>query len=122
MRYGSGNRFLEFLRHGGRLNTLITLLAVGILLIVFGTATTLEKEEKSGEQELAQMCSSLSGVGECRVMISYDGGRVIAVAVVCEGGDIPIVKERVCDLVSSLYGIGYNRITVHKISPDAGGD
>ena len=118
MRYGSDNKFLEFLRHGGRQNALIALLVVGVVFILFGTLSGTESREMSAEEELSQMCSSIVGVGECRVMISYEDDRVSAVAVICEGGDEPQVKMSVCQLISSLYGIGYNRITVHKISEE----
>ena len=48
--------------------------------------------------------------------MSYEGDDICAVAVACEGGDIVEVRSRVCELISSLYGIGYNRITVLKLS------
>ena len=96
-----------------------SMLILGVLLMLIGSSGLFkgESEKPKGEEEiLSEMCSSISGVGECRVMISYEGEEICAVAVVCEGGDIIDVRSRVCRLVSSLYGIGYNRISVMKLS------
>ncbi len=38
--------------------------------------------------------------------------KVRGVAVICEGGDDPIVKERVYSLLSALFDISYNDISV----------
>ena len=120
LKYGSDNGFLEFLRHGGGHKRVIAVLICGVLLMLIGSASIFrdgeQKSEKGEEEVLSQMCSSLSGVGECRVMMSYEGDDICAVAVACEGGDIVEVRSRVCELISSLYGIGYNRITVLKLS------
>lgn len=69
------------------------------------------------EARLADMCSEIDGVGECRVMITYseDGESVYAVAVLCDGGDSVAVRERITELMVSLFGIGSNRISVLKI-------
>ena len=41
--------------------------------------------------------------------------RVRVVAVLCEGGDDPYVRERVCEMLSALLDLGSNRISVSKI-------
>jgi len=74
-------------------------------------------EESCEEEELADICSLIEGVGECRVMISRgEDDSVEAVAVVCEGADDPGVRARLIKMIGSLYGIGSNRISVMKIS------
>ena len=98
----------------------IMLLICGAALILIGSfgvsKGTSDAVESSAEEELSEMCSAISGVGECRVMISYEGESVYAVAVICDGGDSVDVKRSVSELISSLYGIGYNRISVLKSS------
>ncbi|MBO7197060.1 MAG: hypothetical protein J6V80_07065, partial [Clostridia bacterium] len=68
----------------------------------------------------AQMCSLIEGVGECRVMITYDPDsreeRVYAVLVLCEGADSASVRERITSSLSSVYGIGSHRIEIQKLN------
>ena len=76
-----------------------------------------ESDPPTGEESLAELCSSVAGVGRCRVMIVRDSEEeVSAVAVLCEGAESVSVREEILELISSLYGIGTNRITVLKIS------
>lgn len=108
--------FSDFLR-SGRASKILPIIILGILMVLLGSVIgSTEKEaavEPTEEQRLSQMLSSVEGVGECRVMITYsDGGEVFSVAVLCEGADSVRVRGRVIELVSSLYGIGSNRIAV----------
>ena len=80
------------------------------------------------EDELADTCSSVEGVGKCRVMITFERGvenvykgsqliestppRVLGVTVVCEGGASPTVKVTLAEMIAALFGIGKNRIAV----------
>ncbi len=117
----SDSGFFEFLRQRGVSKKLVLLLVLGIVLLLVGSGSEKSSEKaeqtKDAESELVAMCSSLSGVGECRVMMSYgEDGAVYAVAVLCEGAESDAVKERIYELVGSLYGIGTNRIAVLKIS------
>ena len=104
------------------------LLGLGLLLVFFGLSDKDEAGSVSAESEeerVAALCSYLDGVGECRVIINYEVksegyGRedtvcISGIAVVCEGGDSTDVKRKVTGLLSSLYGIGSNRITVEKM-------
>ena len=101
----------------------IALVALGILLIVFSGALGEDEGEMSEEENLAQLCAMIEGAGEVRVAISYgqessyfSGGeqrRVLAVAVFCDGADDIRVRARIKELVSVLYGIGTNKITVN---------
>ena len=69
------------------------------------------------EAQLSELCSSIDGVGRCRVALTFgEGEEVYAVAVLCDGAENAKVRSKVCELISSLYGIGYNRISVLKIS------
>ena len=49
-------------------------------------------------------------------MINYnEDGDVFGVIILCEGAESVTVRERLSDLLSSLYGIGANRISILKI-------
>ena len=115
---------------GGGSYKVILLLGLGLLLVFFGI-TGSEREESSAvsaateDERIASLCSSLAGVGECRAAVHYkkestgfgkeESTVIEGIAVVCEGGDSYEVKERITALLSSLYGIGANRISVEKM-------
>ena len=113
----SENGFVDFVRRGG-LKYALPMLFIGVLLLIVCAGFDVEKEETVDEEvRIAEMCSMTEGVGECRVMLTYDSeGRVTAVAVLCEGADRAEVRRRITDMLTSLYGIGTNRISVLKIS------
>ena len=109
----------------------LILLFVGIVLVVISLgrgASSDDTSSTSGDAEaLESILSEVEGVGRCRVLISYEeagGGyysgskerRVYAVIVVCRGAKSAKVESRVRDAVSSLYGIGYNRVTVLEMN------
>ena len=49
-------------------------------------------------------------------MITYSGdGEVYAVAVLCDGAESALVRERLTSLVCSLFGVGANRVEILKI-------
>ena len=121
----------------------ILCLVAGILLLAFsgggtgkGAKTDAEKDTLSAyldalETETASLCSSVRGVGKCRVMITlssgeetvYRGGskigttppRVQSVTLVCEGGDSDRVRREMSGMLSALFDIGENRVTVLKL-------
>ena len=91
-------------------------LAAALAVMLFLLPSGENETKESPEEELTEICSSLSGVGRCRAVICYgEGGSVSAVAVLCEGADSVFVRERITELITSLYGIGANRIAVLKI-------
>ena len=89
---------------------LLPILALSLLLIG-GTGQKTE-EPKDLEERTAELCSQVSGVGECRVMITYRDDEVFAVAVLCDGADNIEVKHNLTSLISSLYGIGAHRVEI----------
>jgi stage III sporulation protein AG len=107
------------------------LFALGLVLIAFGTGYTNNDNESlptsvdALENRLADLCSSVEGVGECRILITYEEERegyssktvsvISGIAVVCEGGDLPQVKSRVTELITSIFGIGANRVRIEKL-------
>ena len=116
MKFKSDSGLTDFLRSKSLILPVL-LAALGLVLLLFSegfTANNADGEEKRAEQ----ICSSVSGVGECTVMMTYrevDGeSKVYAVAVVCEGADDVHVRQDLTELICSLYGIGSHRVTVLK--------
>ena len=117
-------------------------LLLGVLLLAFSGGSTATGKEKSAdgdlsryldalEEETASLCASVRGVGKCRVMITlasgeetvYRGGakigttppRVQSVTLVCDGGDSDRVRREMSAMLSALFDIGENRVTVLKL-------
>lgn len=110
MKFPSDKSFFEFIGKGGKTPLLIIiLLALALLLL-----PTLGQGDSADDLEgrTAELCSSVSGVGECRVMITYRGEEVYAIAVVCEGADSTAVRGDITELLTSIYGIGANRVEI----------
>ena len=76
------------------------------------------EEKTAGEEErVAEMCSLIEGVGECRVMMTYGGeGEVYAVLVLCEGAESARVRGDLTSLICSLYGIGSHRVEIFLLN------
>lgn len=108
---------------------------VGVILMLVGgekEKTTEYSEEAYAryiESELLELCSSVSGVSDCRVAVSFSGGftyvyssrgdmvsvnypKVCGVAIVCKGGEIPTVERELVKLVSAYLGLGASQISV----------
>ena len=108
---------------------IILLLGVGLLLITLGKGDTKTDETvytPSEEERLSELCSSLSGVGRCKVYIAYEEKNIsytsrterviVGIAVLCEGGSKDSVKARLTSLIDGLYGIGANRIRIDEMN------
>ena len=108
--------FLYFKK--GKSSLFVLLLALGaVLLMLSGLSFDETAKAVETEEELYSLCSSVDGVGRCKVSVMRDtDGEVLAAAVLCEGAESVFVREKLCRLISSFYGIGYNRISVLKIS------
>ena len=116
MRSGSCKRLWELFSSGG--GKYAALIVIGVLLLFVSTlgGEVSEASPETEEERLEAVCSSIDGVGRCRVMVNYgEGGEVYAVAVLCEGADTVRVRESIVDLFSSLYGIGSNRISILRL-------
>lgn len=112
----SDKGFLEFFR-SFKLPAVIIPLCLGVVLIFISGTWGGGESVKEEEDPLVELCSSVGGVGRCYAQASFDTeGEVVAVAVVCEGADNTEVRAELYRLISSFYGIGYNRISVLKIS------
>lgn len=117
----------DFIKGNKRLLLALLAAALGLILIAASFSSASDKEAGGDELEkqLAEMCSSLSGVGSCRVMVTYrvsesrygsSGTKTVeSVAVVCKGADKVGVRRELTDMLSALYGIGANRIHISKM-------
>lgn len=109
--------------------------AIGILmmLIPFGNSdgkgeVSLDEYKAALEEEIAELCSRVEGVGRCTVCVTFAEGeqvqyrssnvvsstppRVMGVAIVCEGAGSPLVRAAIIDCMTSLFDIGSNRVSV----------
>ena len=107
---------IDKLTHGkGRVIVLLPLLLGILLLLLSASGYSSLGGGSDAADDVESLCSSVDGVGECRVMLNLDGeGEVCAVLVVCEGGDSLLVRQRLTALLSAYYGIGYHRICIEK--------
>lgn len=110
----------EFLGSGGRGIKVGVIIALGLLLILIGTGGIFGKHQSSAaeEERIAEMCTLMDGVGDCRVMMTYTqdkDSRVYAVLVLCEGAESVEVRERITSMLCSLYGIGSHRVEIQKL-------
>ena len=105
--------FLGFLKKKGGLWILVLAVSVGLFLLVYVSGS--EQDVSDETSEISELCSSVEGVGECRVMITYEGGEPVGIVVVCRGGDSVQVRHRLYEMLSALYGIGANRISIEKM-------
>lgn len=125
----SDKDFLTFLKgivKGKRAFLFASVLLLLLFLVIFPkscgeSAEAIEDEKSETEARIEELCSSVEGVGKCRVMVTLESdkkgeeGRVYSVAVVCEGAENAEVRLKIKELISSLYGIGKNRISVVKM-------
>ena len=120
---------------------LFALLILGVFLLVFSSAPETEAQENTQsleeykarlEEELSAVCSSVSGVGRCKVTVTFERGeekiykgssvietrppKVLGVTVVCKGADSDKVRSEIIDMMSALFDIGTNRIAVLKLN------
>ena len=122
---------------------IILLLCLGIFLLLVSAGPVSEEKQTEKiedlneykeriEDELAGICSSVKGVGKCRVTVTFERGeeriykgssliqskppKVMGVTVVCKGADSDAVKSEIVGMMSALFDIGTNRIAVLKLN------
>lgn len=135
--------FFTYLKENKKATRLILLLMLGLLLLLIaaplfegGEVKTTEKSlaeyKEELEAELSELCSSVSGVGRCRVTVTFERGaentykgsaliesrppRVMGIAVVCRGADSDTVRAELTEMLSALFELGSNRIAVLKLN------
>ena len=137
------NTVKEYLVRNKRNAFICILLILGILMLSFSSVDSGEKDAVGGseelreykrmlEDELADICSSVSGVGRCKVTVTFERGeervykgsslieskppKVLGVTVVCRGADSDFVRAEIVGRMSALFDIGANRIAVLKLN------
>ena len=113
---------------------------VGLALLFIPASSSKKGEENAEdlssyksvlEDELAELCSSIDGVGKCRVSVTFSEGerkeyksgnvvssappKVLGITVVCEGGDKIEVKRSLSECLTALFDIGSNRVCIQKL-------
>jgi len=94
--------------------------------------TTTEEYEKQLELKLEKAISAINGVGELTIVVTLDSlsetvysdrgsgvrtvitPKVRGVAIICEGGDDIVTKQKIVELTSRVLGINTTRISVTK--------
>lgn len=137
------NSVKEYVIKNKRSIIIFALLLCGIFMLIFSSSTAtespqneqiegLDEYKKRLEAELADICSSVSGVGRCRVTVTFERGeekiykgsslietrppKVMGVTVVCKGADSDLVKAEIVGMMSALFDIGANRIAILKLN------
>jgi hypothetical protein len=112
LKFPSDKSFFEFLK-ANRASPLWLFPVIALSLLLVGGIGQGKVEAVGLEERTAELCSQVSGVGECRVMITYrDGDEVFAVAVLCDGAENVEVRQDLTSLICSLYGIGAHRVEI----------
>ena len=134
----------EYAKNNKRSIVLLLLLVFGIGMLLFasseGSDTGAESDGEDAltvykerlESELSDICSSVAGVGRCRVTVTFERGeervykgssliesrppRVMGVTVICKGADSDAVRREIVGMMSALFDIGTNRIAVLKLN------
>ena len=138
-----GNGIFEAFKKNKKILLVALIALIGILLIFISsrenedsvpetTGISLDEYKERLEGEVASICSSVEGVGKCRVIISFERGeetvykgssvveikppKVKGVIVACRGADNDNVKAELTDMMTALFDIGSNRVAILKLN------
>lgn len=81
---------------------------------VYATDTEEKSDKDSSRQNKSQHIIVDTAQGETGLMQKIIYPRVRGVAVVCSGGDDPRVRSEISSLLSALFDIGSNRISIAR--------
>lgn len=120
----SVNSFMTYVKKRKDIAILLVVLALGLILLLLGSSSGKvdDVSEETLESKMVELCSSVDGVGKCKVMVycgAEGGERVESVVVVCEGADSVEVRKNITDILSAFFGIGSNRVKIEKMAPGA---
>lgn len=134
---------LTYLKENKKARIGIVLFGVGIFLILIASfggggntedirTDSLEEYRIRLEEQLSSLCCEVEGVGraevyvtlECGERLTYKGSTlietrpptVLGVSVVCEGGASERVRKELTDMITALFNIGSNRVSVLKLN------
>lgn len=70
------------------------------------------RSNKEGGEDLSGLISCLEGVDSAKCIFTYSDDKITGVAVVYSGTDDKNTALDIYELVSTLYGIEYNKIYI----------
>jgi hypothetical protein len=99
------------------------LLVFGITVLAFGylggrdkTDENILSDEERYTAELEEILSGVEGIGKMKIMVSCEkvGDKLLVngVAILCQGGDDPMVVKDVIGIVGAVCGVPSNKIYV----------
>ena len=136
-------RAKQFIGKNKRSALILLLLILGLFMLLFSSSVFLDEDGEASaedlseykerlERELEDICSSVNGVGRCRVTVTFERGeehvykgsvlieskppRVMGVTVVCAGADSDKVRSEIVNMMCALFDIGSNRVSVLKLN------
>ena len=102
-------------------NKWLILLILGILLVVIAmpvTKTDTEESEQYAleeEMRLKNILEQMEGVGEAKIMITYQDSKTVeGVVVIADGAGNPSIAKNITDVVQALFDVDSHRIKVIK--------
>ena len=133
----------EFLRNwrAGKGTALFLMAVLGAVLLLFSSGNKNQKKAETDlvptrddkqilEKELSELVLALEGVSRAKVSISLESGneyiwdngkntlvlagRVRGVAVVCEGGDDPVIRQKITSMLCALFDLPLKAVSVSQ--------
>lgn len=105
----SVTELVESIRGAGKAKIMITYECDGETVFAKDT----EEKNDSNETDMKNQYIIIDGEnGETGLKVKNIYPRVMGVAVICEGGEDPVVKERIYSMISALFDINTNSISV----------
>ncbi len=92
------------------------ILIIGILAIIASVIFTLTDKSKDtieySQSDIESLISNIDGISEAKVIVYKSGENIEGIAVIYSGDSSARTKNKIYELISSLYGITYSRIFV----------
>lgn len=112
----SPGKLLCYLRGKKSLWFIIAAFVLGLALLIFGGRDgriSVTSGCTALEARLQSFCEQVGGVSGASVLVNLDSdGNVRGIAVVCSGGDDPVVQLKLTRLLCSLFGITSDAVSV----------
>lgn len=99
----------------GAVNVMVTVNSSGEYVYAENSKTKNGSDSSSSDSEIVIYESA--DKGDNGLVVSVKSPEILGVAVLCEGGESSVVKAEIVNLVTSLFGIGSDRVYVGKKAP-----
>lgn len=97
-------------RGAGNVRAMVTVRSSGEYVYAENRKTNKDADSSSDDKEIVLYESS--GGSDSGLVISIRSPDILGVAILCEGGGSAVVKAEITNLVTSLFGIGSDRVYV----------